>query len=207
MKRLIKRLLDIGLAAGLLIFSSPLFILAALLIRFRLGAPVLFRQQRPGFKEKPFLLYKFRTMREAFDAAGRALPDDQRMTPLGRWLRRLSIDELPQLINVLRGEMSVVGPRPLLMQYLPLYNPRQRKRHDVPPGITGWAQVNGRNAISWEEKFELDVRYVENWSLALDAKILLRTALKVFRREGISAGGYATMPFFTGSPADPGKDS
>ena len=173
--------------------------LFGLLIRLKLGSPVLFRQQRPGLRGKPFTLYKFRTMRDAVDAQGQPLPDSQRLTPLGCFLRASSLDELPGLFNVLRGDMSLVGPRPLLMEYLPLYTPQQARRHEVRPGITGWAQVNGRNAISWQQKFELDVWYVDNRSFALDLKILWLTVLKVFKREGISAAGEATMPVFKGT--------
>ncbi|MGB9792451.1 MAG: sugar transferase [Thermacetogeniaceae bacterium] len=160
--------------------------------------PVLFRQVRPGLHGKPFVIYKFRTMRKAYDEEWRPLPDEQRLTRLGKWLRSTSLDELPELLNVLKGEMSLVGPRPLLMEYLDRYTPEQARRHEVKPGITGWAQVNGRNAISWEEKFRLDVWYVDNWSLWLDLKIILITLWKVLKREGISASGHATMPVFRG---------
>ena len=172
---------------------------AALAIRWSMGSPVLFRQERPGLGGRAFWLLKFRTMRDAFDAEGRLLPDSERLTSVGRLLRATSVDELPQLINVLRGEMSLVGPRPLLMQYLARYSPRQARRHEVKPGITGLAQVRGRNALSWEEKFELDVTYVETWSLLTDLKILLQTAASVVRREGISQTGHVTMPEFLGS--------
>jgi lipopolysaccharide/colanic/teichoic acid biosynthesis glycosyltransferase len=194
-----KRLTDILLAgAALLVALLPMLALAAL-VRLRLGAPVLFRQKRPGLHGQPFMLLKFRTMLDARDASGGLLPDNERLTPFGRFLRSTSLDELPSLLSVLKGDLSLVGPRPLLMEYLPLYSPEQQRRHEVRPGITGWAQVNGRNAISWEEKFALDVWYVDNRSLLLDFRILALTLLKVFRREGISAAGEATMPRFTGS--------
>ncbi|HLS67963.1 MAG TPA: sugar transferase [Kiloniellales bacterium] len=194
-----KRALDItGAAVGLLLLS-PLLLAVALAVRLRIGRPVVFRQWRPGFLELPFLLIKFRTMTNATDMLGRPLPDAQRLTPLGRRLRASSLDELPELWNVLRGDMSLVGPRPLLMEYLPLYSQSQRRRHDVRPGITGWAQINGRNALEWEEKFALDLWYVENCSFWLDLKILARTLVKVFAREGIGHGEEATMPWFTGS--------
>lgn len=196
---LIKRLMDfVGAVFGLLILS-PVMLIIALLIRVNMGSPVLFRQERPGLQGKPFVLYKFRTMRDAFGDGDRPLPDELRLTPLGRLLRSTSLDELPELFNVLKGEMSLVGPRPLLMEYLERYTPEQARRHEVKPGITGWAQVNGRNALSWEEKFELDVWYVDNRSLWLDLKIILLTIWKVLKREGISASGHATMPEFKGS--------
>lgn len=209
MSKLLKRLFDLITALILLVLTLPFSLVAYIGIRLGDRGPALFKHQRAGKNEKPFTLYKFRTMKNLYDEDGRLLPDEQRLTGFGQWLRRLSLDELPQFINVLKGDMSLVGPRPLLMQYLPLYNDRQKKRHLVSPGITGWAQVNGRNAISWEEKFELDVWYVENWSLKLDFKIMLMTAGKIFKREGISADGHATMPFFTGSPEEKkqnGKD-
>ncbi len=177
----------------------PVFLLIALLVRFKLGSPVLFRQTRPGLLGHPFEIIKFRTMTDARDASGCLLADERRLTKFGKWLRASSLDELPELFNVLRGEMSLVGPRPLLMQYLPLYSARQARRHEVRPGITGWAQVNGRNALEWDQKFELDVWYVENHNLLLDVRILLRTCRKVFVREGINSPGSATAPFFTGS--------
>ncbi len=192
----IKRGMDIlGAALGLAL-CFPLFALIALLVKLDSPGPVFFRQVRPGLHGRPFVIYKFRTMREAYDEQGNPLPDEQRLTRLGRWLRSTSLDELPELFNVLKGEMSLVGPRPLLMEYLDRYTPEQARRHEVKPGITGWAQVNGRNAISWEEKFRLDVWYVDNWSLWLDLKIILLTAWKVLKREGISASGHATMPVF-----------
>ncbi len=194
-----KRLFDL-LAAGLgLLVSSPLLAVLALLVWLKHGRPVLFRQQRPGFCGRPFYLYKFRTMTNQRDAAGRLLPDEQRLTGFGRFLRSTSLDELPELINVLRGEMSLVGPRPLLMQYLSRYSPEQARRHNVLPGITGWAQVNGRNALSWEDKFRLDVWYVDHWSFGLDLKILFLTLTKWARREGISQPGHATAEEFMGS--------
>jgi sugar transferase EpsL len=180
----------------------PLMAAIGLLVRVKLGAPVLFRQSRPGLGGKIFELVKFRTMLNAYDAEGRLLPDAQRLTPFGRWLRASSLDELPELFNVLRGEMSLVGPRPLLVAYLPRYNARQARRHEVRPGLTGLAQVMGRNSLSWEEKFEWDVRYVEQQSLALDLRILFLTAKTVLWREGISAQGEATMPEFRPATKD-----
>ena len=197
-----KRLFDLILAPPCLILISPLLAIIALLVRIRMGTPVIFKQIRPGFRGKPFYVYKFRTMREVFDSEGRLLQDDLRLTKLGRFLRSLSLDELPELINVLRGEMSLVGPRPLLMKYLDLYTPEQGRRHNVLPGITGWAQVNGRNAITWEDKFRFDVWYVDHWSLLLDIKILILTPWVVFRREGISQPGSATAEEFTGTESD-----
>ncbi|KRW64562.1 sugar transferase [Pseudomonas sp. TTU2014-096BSC] len=194
-----KRLLDILVAALALLLLLPVLAVVAWLIRRKLGSPVLFRQQRPGLHGKPFEMIKFRTMRDAVDANGNALPDSERMTPLGNFLRSSSLDELPELWNVLKGDMSLVGPRPLLMEYLPLYSPKQYRRHEVRPGVTGWAQVNGRNALSWEEKFKLDVWYVDNYSFWLDLKIIFFTVKKVFLREGISAEGEATMSKFEGS--------
>ncbi|PLX87858.1 MAG: sugar transferase [Desulfuromonas sp.] len=194
-----KRLLDVLIAAGALFALSPLLLVISLAVARQLGRPILFCQQRPGLQGKPFKMYKFRTMRNAIGADGRSLPDEQRLTRFGALLRSTSLDELPELINVLRGEMSLVGPRPLLMEYLPLYSTEQARRHEVRPGITGWAQVNGRNAISWDEKFKLDVWYVDNRSIGLDLKILWRTVVKVFVREGISADGQATMEKFRGN--------
>ena len=193
-----KRLLDVAMAGGVLLAAAPVLLLAMLLVRWRLGAPVLFRQVRPGLHGTPFTIVKLRTMRDASDAQGNPLPDAERMTALGRWLRRLSIDELPQLLNVLRGEMSIVGPRPLLLQYLPLYSPRQARRHEVLPGITGWAQVNGRNALSWPERLELDVWYVEHRSFRLDCYILWRSLASVASGRGVSADGQATVQAFRG---------
>lgn len=194
-----KRALDVvGAAMGLLVLS-PVLIIAGLLIWRQMGRPVLFRQTRPGLHGKPFKMIKFRSMRDALDASGNPLPDAKRLTPLGRFLRASSLDELPGLWNVLTGEMSLVGPRPLLMEYLPLYSTDQARRHEVRPGVTGWAQVNGRNAISWDEKFALDVWYVDNRSLWLDLKIIWLTIRKVIKRDDISAAGEATMSKFTGN--------
>ncbi|MCC6338246.1 MAG: sugar transferase [Myxococcales bacterium] len=195
----IKRLVDVlGAAAGLAV-TAPALAAAAAAIRVTMGGPVLFRQQRPGQGGRPFHIYKFRTMSDARDAQGHLKPDLERLTGVGRFIRATSLDELPQLLNVLKGEMSLVGPRPLLMQYLGRYNTRQARRHEVKPGITGLAQVRGRNALSWEEKFEFDVRYVEQWSLGLDARILLETVKKVLQREGISQQDHATMTEFMGT--------
>lgn len=193
-----KRLFDLVVAASLLVAIALPMLFLALLIGWRLGRPVLFRQIRPGRHGRPFTMVKFRTMTDERDSAGELLPDAQRMTPLGRFLRSSSLDELPELWNVLRGDMSLVGPRPLLMEYLPLYTPEQARRHEVRPGITGWAQVNGRNALSWEERFKLDVWYVDHHSLWLDLRILWLTVRKVIQREGISAAGDVTMPKFKG---------
>lgn len=194
-----KRLFDILAAACALLLLSPLMLVVAWQIRRRLGSPVLFRQVRPGLAGKPFEMIKFRTMRDAADTDGNPLPDSARMTSFGGFLRASSLDELPELWNVLKGEMSLVGPRPLLMEYLPLYSPEQYRRHETRPGVTGWAQVNGRNALSWDEKFKLDVWYVDNHSLWLDLKIIFLTVKKVLVRDGISAEGEVTMPKFTGS--------
>lgn len=197
-----KRAFDIAVSlVALVLLSVPLLLLVAL-VRTRLGSPVFFRQQRPGLGGQPFEVIKFRTMTDGRDADGSLLSDAQRLTPFGRFLRASSIDELPELWNVLKGDMSLVGPRPLLMEYLPLYSAEQARRHEVRPGITGWAQVNGRNALSWDQKFKLDVWYVDNRTMRLDIKILWLTVRKVLVREGISAEGEATMPRFTGpSPA------
>lgn len=194
-----KRLIDIVVSLLGLVLIWPLFGLIAWRIRVTMGRPILFRQARVGLAEKIFTLYKFRTMTDRRGAARKLLPDAERLTPLGSFLRKWSLDELPQLWNVLKGEMSFVGPRPLPPKYLPRYTPFQRRRHSVKPGITGWAQVNGRNGLTWEQKFALDVWYTENWSIWLDMKILARTAWKVVRREGISQAGHATMPEFLGS--------
>ncbi|EJG0589756.1 sugar transferase [Vibrio parahaemolyticus] len=193
-----KRIFDFTASLCGLILLSPIIALVAWKIRKNLGSPVLFRQTRPGLNGKPFEMVKFRTMKDAVDAQGNPLPDSERMTPFGDKLRNSSLDELPELWNVLKGEMSLVGPRPLLMQYLPLYNKEQARRHEVRPGVTGWAQINGRNAISWEDKFKLDVWYVDNRNLWLDIKVLFLTVKKVFIKEGISAEGEATMPYFEG---------
>ncbi|WP_435988102.1 sugar transferase [Sulfitobacter sp. SH22] len=188
----------IGSAAGL-VMLSPVLAIVAFMIRREMGAPVLFGQVRPGVHSKPFQMIKFRTMRDEIDSNGNSLPDSERLTRLGRFLRSSSLDELPELWNVLKGDMSLVGPRPLLMEYLPLYSPEQARRHEVRPGITGWAQVNGRNAISWDEKFALDVWYLDNRTTWLDLKIIRLTIHKVLKRDGISAAGEATMPKFTGN--------
>jgi len=197
---LVKRLFDVIVSATALVVLLPVIAAVALAIRLRMGAPVLFRQERPGLDARPFRMVKFRTMLHAVDRHGHPLPDSERLTPLGRFLRASSLDELPELWNILKGEMSLVGPRPLLMEYLPLYSAEQARRHAVRPGLTGWAQVNGRNAISWEQKFALDVWYVDNRSFLLDLRILWLTVLKVVQRHGISADGEATMTKFTGSP-------
>jgi sugar transferase EpsL len=194
-----KRFLDFICSLILLILFLPIMLILALLIRIKLGAPILFKQQRPGLHGKPFYLYKFRTMTDARDSRGNFFADRIRLTPFGATLRKFSLDELPQLINVIIGDISLVGPRPLLMEYLPLYTEEQAKRHLVRPGITGWAQVNGRNAISWEEKFKLDVWYVNNHSLWLDLKILLITIKKVIKTEGITQRGVVTVEPFKGS--------
>ena len=194
-----KRVFDVIVALTMLVILAPVFALVALAVRMNLGAPVLFRQQRPGLHERPFLLVKFRSMRDGTDRAGHLLEDAQRLTPFGQLLRATSLDELPELWNVLIGEMSLVGPRPLLMEYLPRYSARQRRRHDVRPGITGWAQINGRNSTTWEARLAQDVWYVEHRSFLLDARILVRTIRQVFAAEGIAQPGHATMPRFTGS--------
>lgn len=196
---MLKYIFDFTLSLFALILLLPVILVVAWQIRRKLGSPVFFRQTRPGLHGQPFQLIKFRTMRDATDAQGNSLPDAERITPFGSFLRSTSLDELPELWNVLKGDMSLVGPRPLLMEYLPLYSTEQARRHEVRPGITGWAQVNGRNALSWEDKFKLDVWYVDNRSLWLDIKILWLTVKKVLLREGISAQGEATMPRFTGT--------
>lgn len=197
-----KRAFDIICAASALLLLSPLLVLIAIMVRLRLGTPVLFRQERPGLHGKPFLMYKFRTMTDRCDQQGNLLADSERLTAFGKTLRSTSLDELPELINVLKGDMSLVGPRPLLMEYLDRYTPQQARRHEVRPGITGWAQVNGRNALSWEERFKLDVWYVDNCSMLLDFRILLKTVGKVVGREGISEKGQETMSKFMGSSND-----
>ena len=199
----LKRLFDVIGAGLLLVLAAPLLLLAGAILRCVYGRPILFRQRRPGLHGVPFTIYKLRTMRYAEGLDHQPLPDGARLTSFGRFLRAMSIDELPELINVLRGDMSLVGPRPLLMEYLPLYSPHEARRHDVKPGITGWAQIHGRNSISWDERFALDLWYVDNWSLWLDLRILAITAAKVLKREGISAGNHATMPAFTGSGTSP----
>ena len=194
-----KSIFDKTLALFLIILFSPIYIIVSLLIFFKMGSPILFRQKRPGYKEEIFGIYKFRTMTNEKDANGNLLPDDKRLVGIGKFIRSTSLDELPQLFNVLKGEMSFVGPRPLLEEYLLLYNEKQKRRHDVKPGITGWAQVNGRNAISWEQKFDYDVWYVDNQSFWLDIKILWLTFLKVVKRSDISSSTSSTMEKFTGS--------
>lgn len=198
-----KRFFDVVIVIPALVVLAPVMAIIALLIRIKLGPGVFFRQQRPGLYGKPFTMLKFRTMTDACDAQGNLLPDDQRLTPFGRFLRSTSLDELPELLCVLRGEMSLVGPRPLLMQYLERYTPEQRRRHEVLPGITGLAQINGRNALSWEQKFAYDVQYVDQLSFWLDVKILFLTLWKVIKREGISQPGCATAEEFRGSPPPP----
>jgi sugar transferase EpsL len=199
-RRGFKRALDLVVSVFSLVLLSPLFVAVAVAVRIE-GRPVFFRQRRPGYKGVPFLTVKFRSMRDKRDDQGHLLPDGERITPLGAFLRRSSLDELPQLWNVLRGDMSLVGPRPLLMQYLDRYTPEQARRHSVPPGITGWTQVNGRNDLAWEKKLALDVWYVDHWSLCLDVRILLITMWKVLKGEGIGAQGCATMPEFMGTEA------
>lgn len=196
---MMKRIFDIAVSGVVLFLLLPVIMGVSVAIFFKLGSPIIFRQLRPGLHGKPFQMVKFRTMRDAIGADGQPLPDSERMTPFGSFLRSASLDELPELWNVLKGEMSLVGPRPLLMEYLPLYSPEQARRHEVRPGVTGWAQINGRNALSWEEKFRLDVWYVDNQSFWLDLKILALTVKKVFVREGISAAGEVTAAKFTGS--------
>ncbi|MGG0845349.1 sugar transferase [Peribacillus simplex] len=194
-----KRIFDFLISFILLVIISPVLVIIGVLIKYNLGSPILFKQTRPGLDGRPFTLYKFRSMNNQNDKHGRPLPDHLRLTRFGNALRKLSLDELPQLVNVVKGDLSLVGPRPLLMEYLPLYNDDQAKRHDVRPGITGWAQVNGRNEISWEEKFKLDVWYVNHQSFFLDVKILLLTIVKVVRSEGVNSGTNETMLPFRGS--------
>jgi len=193
-----KRAFDLAIAIPALLVSSPVMLVVALLVRWRLGRPVLFRQVRPGLQGQAFTMYKFRTMRETHDGAGQLLPDADRLTRLGRVLRSTSLDELPELVNVIKGEMSVVGPRPLLMEYVDRYTPEQARRHETKPGITGWAQVNGRNALSWEEKFALDVWYVDHQSFTLDLRIISMTVMSLIRRQGINQPGTATAQLFVG---------
>lgn len=197
---MIKRIFDITASSAALIILAPVYVTVAHKVKKNLGSPVLFRQTRPGLKGEPFEMIKFRTMLDAYDEEGNPLPNEQRHTKFGNFLRSTSLDELPELWNVLKGDMSLVGPRPLLMDYLPLYNEKQARRHNVRPGITGWAQVNGRNAISWEEKFELDTWYVDNQSLLLDLKIIFMTLKKVVIKEGVNSSDNVTMTRFTGSP-------
>ncbi len=203
---MLKRLLDIIIAFLALILLSPLYFYVAYKVKKNLGSPVLFRQVRPGLHGRPFEMIKFRTMKDAIDVNGQPLPDSERLTPFGRMLRSSSLDEMPELWNVIKGDMSIVGPRPLLMEYLPLYNEEQAKRHQVRPGMTGYAQVNGRNAISWDEKFKLDTWYVENQSIWLDFKIMLKTVKKVLAKDDISAEGEATMSKFTGNSVGHNND-
>ena len=198
----LKRMFDFGLASGLLLIFSPIIIVVATSVLVTMGRPVLFRQMRPGLHGKPIFVLKFRTMTNKLDSSGELLADELRLTILGNWLRRLSLDELPQLVNVIRGDMSLVGPRPLLMEYMPLYSEEQARRHDVRPGITGWAQINGRNTLTWENKFLLDLWYVDHQSIWLDCKILALTVQRVFARKGISHQGEVTMPRFHGTKKD-----
>jgi sugar transferase EpsL len=191
-----KRLFNLAVAVPSVIILMPVFILIGFFVRMKMGSPILFKQLRPGLHGKPFIIYKFRTMMDEQDESRNLLQDGERLTQLGRFLRRTSMDELPELFNVIKGDMSIVGPRPLLMQYLDRYTPEQARRHEVKPGITGWAQVNGRNAISWEDKFKLDVWYIDNWSLLLDIRIIFMTIGKILKREGINQPGQATMKEF-----------
>lgn len=202
----IKRLMDITLSVVLLVLLSPVLLIISILVAWQHGLPILFRQKRPGFQEKIFTITKFRTMRDLKDAQGNLLPDAKRLTKLGRFLRATSLDELPELINILKGEMSLVGPRPLLIEYLPLYNTEQSRRHDVLPGMTGWAQINGRNALTWQEKFDLDIWYVDHWSFWLDIKIIAITLVKALKREGITQPGQATAEPFKGNPPGPDRN-
>ena len=204
--RAAKPVFDAALTLVVLLLAAPLMAAVALAVRVKLGSPILFRQVRSGRHGEPFVMYKFRTMTEARDASGHLRPDAERLTPFGRRLRRSSLDELPELFNILKGDMSLVGPRPLLMEYLDCYSADQARRHEVKPGITGWAQVNGRNAVPWQERLERDVFYVDHLSLRLDARILVLTAIQLWKREGITAAGHATMPAFAGRPdARPGR--
>jgi lipopolysaccharide/colanic/teichoic acid biosynthesis glycosyltransferase len=202
--KLIKRILDIIISVIGLIVLSPLLLFISFAVLILHGSPIIFKQTRPGLHGKPFTIYKFRTMKSLYGPDGSPLPDEDRLTRFGNWLRSTSLDELPELANVLIGDMSIVGPRPLLLEYMDRYTPEQARRHEVKPGITGWAQVNGRNNLSWEEKFRLDVWYVDNWSLALDFRVLLMTVGKVLSREDISAEGCATMPEFLGTKESQG---
>ena len=199
MKKKIKRFSDLAVAVPAVFLMLPILIIIGFFVRWRIGSPVFFIQKRPGINGKMFSLYKFRTMTDQRDESGKLLSDEKRLTRFGSFLRKTSLDELPEIFNVLRGEMSLVGPRPLLMEYLPRYTPEQARRHELTPGITGWAQVNGRNAVSWEEKFKLDVWYVDNWSMWLDIKILIITVWKILKREGINHPGMATMEEFKGN--------
>jgi sugar transferase EpsL len=194
-----KRVFDLIVSTVALALASPIFFILSIAVLISSGPPVLFRQRRPGYKQKPFDILKFRSMQQTQDTHGNPLPDSARLTKLGRLMRLLSVDELPELINILRGEMSLVGPRPLLMEYLPLYSPEQQRRHDVVPGLTGWAQVHGRNDLDWQSRFELDLWYVDHWSFWLDLRIILMTVWKVLRQEGIHQSGRATTDRFTGN--------
>jgi len=198
-QRLLKRTLDILVSGIVLACVWPVMLVISILLLFDVGRPVLFRQKRPGYRGQPFFVLKYRTMSNERDENGKLLPDEKRLSRLGRIIRSTSLDELPQLLNVLKGDMSLVGPRPLLMEYLEIYTPEEQRRHEVPPGITGWAQVNGRNALSWKEKFRYDIWYVENWSLALDLRILLLTVRAVLSRRGVSRAGHATTTMYDGS--------
>ena len=202
MKYAVKRCFDVILALILIILLSPILLILWILVRIKLGGPALFKQERPGLYGSVFMLYKFRSMTEKKDSSGNLLPDHERLTKFGKLLRQTSLDELPELFNILRGDMSFVGPRPLLVRYLSRYNTEQTRRHDVRPGLTGWAQVNGRNAVTWEEKFKLDVWYVDHWSLWLDLKIIVKTVEVVLKRSGISEAGEATMSEFMGNTGD-----
>ena len=198
-EKYVKRAMDIFLSLFALVFLSPVLLIVALLVRVKLGSPIVFKQERPGLNEKIFTMYKFRTMTDEKDVNGQLLSDSVRLTSFGKFLRSTSIDELPELLNILKGDMSIIGPRPLLVEYLPLYNETQRKRHDVRPGLSGLAQVNGRNAISWEEKFEYDILYVDNLTFINDCRIIYKTIAKVFVKEGINSGSSETMELFKGS--------
>ena len=193
-----KRIFDLTFGLIALIILSPILLLTAILVRILIGTPILFKQQRPGYKGRPFFIYKFRSMTNRLTRDGSLLPDAERLTRFGNFLRALSLDELPELFNILRGEMSFVGPRPLLMEYLPLYSPEQMRRHDVVPGLTGWAQVNGRNAIDWPARFSMDIWYVDHWSFWLDIRIILMTVWKVISREGVNQDGQSTVEYFKG---------
>ena len=206
-QRFLKRIADISVALIVLILTSPIILISIILIRIKLGSPVIFKQQRPGLNENIFTVFKFRTMLNANDSQGKPLPDEVRLTRFGKLIRKLSIDELPQLINVLKGDLSLVGPRPLLVRYLDRYNSHQARRHEMQPGITGWAQVNGRNTISWEQKFDFDIWYIENWSIWLDFKILIMTGLKVLKCSDISQSNHVTMQEFMGSAKSEDKNS
>ena len=201
-RKYFKRLIDFILSLIAIVVLSPVLLILAILVRIKLGSPIVFKQNRPGLNEKIFTLYKFRTMADERDKFGELLPDDERLTDFGKFLRSTSLDELPELFNILIGDMSIVGPRPLLVQYLPLYNKHQKHRHDVRPGLTGWAQINGRNAISWEDKFNFDIEYVKSVNFILDFRIILLTAKKVFARQGINSETSATMEHFKGSKED-----